>query len=99
MAYTSLKFFLFLAVVMLVYFRFPWKQHKWVVLLGASYFFYLLVSYRLVAYIVFTTAGLPSGSNRSPVMRSRLWRSTVPTGTKRPKRHLKIRLAGASGSY
>lgn len=55
MAYTSLKFFLFLAVVMLVYFRFPWKQHKWVVLLGASYFFYLLVSYRLVAYIVFTT--------------------------------------------
>lgn len=56
MAYTSLKFFLFIAVVMLLYFRFPWKQNKWIVLLVASYFFYLLASYRLVAYILFTTA-------------------------------------------
>lgn len=56
MAYTSLKFFFFIAVVMLLYFRFPWKQHKWGVLLAASYFFYLLVSYRLVAFLLFTTA-------------------------------------------
>ena len=55
MAYTSLKFFLFIAVVMLLYFRFPWKQHKWVILLAASYVFYLLASYRLVAYLLFTT--------------------------------------------
>ncbi len=56
MAYTSLKFFLFLAAVMLLYFRFPWKQYKWTVLLAASYFFYLMASYRLVAYLLFTTA-------------------------------------------
>ena len=55
MAYTSLKFFLFIAVVMLLYFRFPWKQHRWVVLLAASYFFYLLAGYRFAAYILFTT--------------------------------------------
>lgn len=55
MAYTSLNFFLFIAVVMLLYFRFPWKQHRWVVLLAASYFFYLLASYRFVAYLLFTT--------------------------------------------
>lgn len=56
MAYTSLKFFLFIAVVMLLYFRLPWKQHRWIVLLAASYVFYLLASYRLVAYLLFTTA-------------------------------------------
>lgn len=55
MAYTSLKFFLFIAVVMLLYFRFPWKPHKWIVLLAASYFFYLLAGYRFAAYILFTT--------------------------------------------
>lgn len=55
MSYTSLKFFLFIAVVMLLYFCFPRKQ-RWVVLLGASYYFYLLVSYRLAGYILFTTA-------------------------------------------
>ena len=55
MAYTSLKFFAFLAVLMLLYFRLPWKQHRWVVLLAGSCFFYLLASYRLVAYLLFTT--------------------------------------------
>ena len=55
MSYTSLKFFLFIAVVMLLYFGFKRKQHRWVVLLGASYYFYLLISYKLVGYILFTT--------------------------------------------
>ena len=55
MAYTSLKFFLFVAAVMLLYFGCPWKQHKWVVLLAASYFFYLMAGYRFAAYILFTT--------------------------------------------
>lgn len=55
MAYTSLKFFLFLAVVMLLYFGFPWKQYKWTILLASSYFFYLLAGYRFAAYILFTT--------------------------------------------
>ena len=56
MSYTSVKFFLFIAVVMLLYFSFPRKQYRWVILLGASYYFYLLISYRLVGYILFTTA-------------------------------------------
>ena len=55
MSYTSLKFFLFIAVVMLLYFGFPRKQYRWTILLGASYYFYLLISYRLVGYILFTT--------------------------------------------
>lgn len=56
MGYTSMNFFLFVAVVMLLYFRFPWKQQKWIVLLGASYVFYLLAGYRYAAFILFTTA-------------------------------------------
>lgn len=56
MAYTTLKFFLFVAVVMLVYFALPRKEYRWTVLLAASYWFYLLASFRLVAFILFTTA-------------------------------------------
>jgi len=55
MAYTSLNFFFFVAVTMLFYFLFPWKQLKWTVLLAASYFFYLLAGYRFAVYILFTT--------------------------------------------
>lgn len=73
MAYTSLNFFIFIAVVMLLYFCFPWKQHKWVVLLAASYFFYLLVSYRLVAFLLFTT-----GSTYA----SALWLERISAHTK-----------------
>lgn len=40
---------------MLLYFGFPRKQYRWTILLGASYYFYLLISYRLVGYILFTT--------------------------------------------
>lgn len=40
---------------MLLYFSFPKKQYRWVVLLGASYYFYLLVSFRLAGFILFTT--------------------------------------------
>ena len=62
MAYTSLKFFAFIAALALLYFKFPWKQHRWVVLLVGSYFFYLMASYRLVAYILFTTASTFAGA-------------------------------------
>lgn len=55
MAYTSLKFFFFIAVTMLLYFLFPKKQYKWTVLLAASYFFYLLAGYQFAVYILFTT--------------------------------------------
>lgn len=56
MAYTTLKFALFVAMVMLVYFGFPRKEYRWTVLLAASYYFYLLASFRLVAFLLLTTA-------------------------------------------
>lgn len=62
MGYTSMKFFLFVAVVMLLYFRFPWEKQKWVVLLGASYFFYLLTGYRYAAFLLFTTVSTYFGA-------------------------------------
>lgn len=40
---------------MLVYFLFPLKKQKWVVLLAASYVFYLFAGYKYVAFILFTT--------------------------------------------
>lgn len=55
MSYTSFNFFLFVAAVMVCYFCFPWKQQKWIVLLVASYTFYLLAGYRYAAFILFTT--------------------------------------------
>ena len=64
MSYTSMKFFIFIAVVMLLYFTFPKKQYRWVILLGASYYFYLLISYRLVGYILFTTVSTYWGALR-----------------------------------
>lgn len=55
MSYTSLAFFIFAAVVALLYFKFPVKKYQWTVLLAASYFFYLFAGYRYVAYILITT--------------------------------------------
>lgn len=49
---------------MLLYFTFPKKQYRWVILLGASYYFYLLISYRLVGYILFTTVSTYWGALR-----------------------------------
>ena len=56
MSYTSLVFFIFVAVVAVIYFKFPVKKYQWTVLLAASYFFYLYASYRYAAYILITTA-------------------------------------------
>lgn len=55
MSYTTLKFLVFVAVVLLVYFSFPVKKYQWTVLLASSYWFYLLTGYRYAAYILFTT--------------------------------------------
>lgn len=55
MSYTSFAFFMFLAVVALVYFLFPVKKYQWTVLLVASYVFYLMAGYRYAAFIVITT--------------------------------------------
>lgn len=56
MTYTSLNFILFVLVTMLVYFLFPAKKFKWVVLLAASYVFYLFAGYKYIFFILFTTA-------------------------------------------
>lgn len=55
MSYTSLNFLFFVVVSMLAYFLFPFKKHKWVVLLVSSYVFYLYTGYKYVAFILFTT--------------------------------------------
>ena len=44
-----------MAATVLLYFLLPLKKCKWVVLLAASYFFYLCASYKFAAFILFTT--------------------------------------------
>ena len=55
MNYTSINFLLFIAVTALLYFLFPWKKHKWTVLLASSYFFYCVAGYKYVGFILLTT--------------------------------------------
>lgn len=55
MSFTTVNFLLFVAATVLLYFLLPLKKCKWVVLLAASYFFYLCASYKFAAFILFTT--------------------------------------------
>ena len=55
MSYTTINFLAFVAITMLVYFLFPLRKQKWIVLLAASYVFYLFAGYKYVAFILFTT--------------------------------------------
>ena len=55
MSYTSLKFAVFVCISAAAYFMFPIKKQKWIVLLAASYVFYLMAGYRYAAYILVTT--------------------------------------------
>lgn len=54
MSFISLWFLLFVAVAIVLYYVFP-KKHRWIVLLLASYFFYLINDLRAVVYIITTT--------------------------------------------
>ncbi|MCE5257640.1 MAG: MBOAT family protein [Chloroflexi bacterium] len=54
MPFTSFAFILFLAIVVTVYYVTP-KRWQWVILLVASYVFYLFAGARFVPYLVFTT--------------------------------------------
>ena len=54
MSYTSLGFLIFVTATILVYFLFPVKKFKWVVLLAASLAFYLFAGYKYIAFILFT---------------------------------------------
>ena len=55
MTFTSFLFALFVCITIFVYFIFPLKRYQWVVLLAASYFFYLYNSYKYAAFILATT--------------------------------------------
>ena len=55
MNYTSMGFLFFVCITALVYFLFPAKKYQWVILLAASYVFYLFAGYKYIFYIVFTT--------------------------------------------
>ena len=56
MTYASVNFFIFVALTVTAYFALPLKKHKWIVLLIASYIFYLFAGYKYIAFIIFTTA-------------------------------------------
>ena len=55
MALTSLKFFAFAAVLIILYFVVP-KKFQWWVLLAGSLFFYLMTGWKNIFYILFTSA-------------------------------------------
>lgn len=55
MSYTSINFFVFVILTVLAYFLLPAKKQKWVVLLVASYVFYLFAGFQYAAFILFTT--------------------------------------------
>ena len=54
MTYTSINFIFFVLLTALLYFALPLKKHKWIVLLAASIFFYLVAGYKYAMFILFT---------------------------------------------
>ena len=54
MSFISFYYLMFVAITMLVYFAIP-KKHRWIVLLSASYFFYLINDLRSVIFLIITT--------------------------------------------
>ncbi|NMA37456.1 MAG: MBOAT family protein, partial [Papillibacter sp.] len=54
MSYISAAFIIFTTAALLLYYLLP-KKARWVVLLAASYVFYLYGGYKAGAYILFTT--------------------------------------------
>lgn len=54
MVFNSVEFLIFYPIVLLLYFILP-KKARWVLLLAASYFFYLSWNVRLIYLIIFTT--------------------------------------------
>lgn len=54
MLFNSLEFLIFLPIVFILFWIFP-KKYKWIVLLAASYVFYMWWNWKLVFLILFTT--------------------------------------------
>jgi len=55
MSFNSWQFAVFLPVVFILYWVFP-SKYKWVLLLAASYYFYLCLDFKYVAFLVISTA-------------------------------------------
>ena len=55
MVFNSLEFLIFFPIVLLLYFFVVPKKYNWVMLLAASYYFYLTWKWQLIYLIVFTT--------------------------------------------
>ena len=55
MSYVSIAFFLFIAVTYAVYYLMSKTKYQWIVLLIASYFFYLFASVKYCFFILITT--------------------------------------------
>lgn len=60
MSLSSSAFLLFLVITVAVYYLVP-KKTQWVVLLAASYFYYLSNGYKIVAFLLMTTATTYAG--------------------------------------
>ncbi|MGM9973425.1 MAG: MBOAT family O-acyltransferase [Clostridiaceae bacterium] len=55
MTLTSFSFFIFVIATLFIYYIVP-KKHQWIILLGASYCFYLITCNKYVIYLIVTTA-------------------------------------------
>lgn len=55
MSYTSINFLAFVAITAILYFTLPFKRYRWIVLLVASYVFYMFAGYTYAVFIIFTT--------------------------------------------
>ncbi|MDY2959389.1 MAG: MBOAT family O-acyltransferase [Hornefia sp.] len=58
MTYTSFMFAVFALLTILLYYLIPSKKYQWVVLLAASFVFYMYNSYRFAFYIVCTITSI-----------------------------------------
>lgn len=55
MSYTSFGFLIFVCITALIYYLLPAKKYQWVILLLASYTFYLFTGFKYIFFILFTT--------------------------------------------
>lgn len=55
MSFTTAEFFVFVTASILVYFLYPREKEKWLILLIASYVFYLFAGFKYAFYILITT--------------------------------------------
>ncbi len=57
----SVQFFLFVVISLLAYYLFP-KKHRWIILLVASYAYYLIICNKYIVYMLVTTITTYAGA-------------------------------------